>query len=95
MKSIELNTAAVDNAGRRIEAGDRIAVGTRPNQIDADRAKDLVARASATAVREKKAAAKTAAKPKSTAKKAPAAKVPPAGSTSPVVPDHTADAAKP
>lgn len=58
MKTIELNTAAVDNAGRRIEAGARPSVGTRPGQIDVDRATALVARAGASVIGAKKLAAK-------------------------------------
>lgn len=90
MKSIELNTAAVDNAGRRIEAGVTVVVGIRPNQIDADRAKELVARASASAIRAKaKPKAASTKKVVSKAKAAPAAKA-----TAPAASNATADAAK-
>lgn len=90
MKSIELNTAAVDNAGRRVEAGVTVVVGTRPNQIDADRAKELVARASASAIRAKpKPKAPSTKKAVSKSKAAPAAKAP-----APAASNVAADAAK-
>ena len=44
MKSIQLHTAAVDNGGSRREAGDVVEIGKRADQIDADRAKDMVTR---------------------------------------------------
>lgn len=47
MKSIELYTAAVDNGGRRVEAGTRVAVGNGKDQITAERAQSLVDRAGA------------------------------------------------
>lgn len=90
MKSIELNTAAVDNAGRRIEAGVTVVVGARPNQIDADRAKDMVARTSASAIRAKANPQATSTKKAvSKSKSAPAAKAP-----APAASKVTADAAK-
>lgn len=95
MKSIQLNTAAVDNAGRRIEAGVTVFVGPRANQIDADRAKDMVARASASAIRAKTTPkATTTKKTASKAKPAPATK--PAAAATPVAqPAANADTARP
>lgn len=43
MKSITLHTAELDNGGKRREAGDTIIVGKGKDQIDADRAKALIA----------------------------------------------------
>lgn len=42
MKSIRLYTATADNSGRRCEAGAKIAVGDKSNQISEAAAKDLV-----------------------------------------------------
>ena len=43
MKAIILHTAAPTNAGARLPAGATVAVGGKPDQIDADRVKALVA----------------------------------------------------
>ena len=50
MKSIELHTAAVDNANRRLDAGAIATVGDKPDEIASARARDLVARKAAVAV---------------------------------------------
>lgn len=47
MKSIQLHTAALDNAGTRRDAGDIVGIGNGKEQIAADRARDLVANNSA------------------------------------------------
>lgn len=91
MKSIQLNTAVVDNAGRRIEAGTRIAVGPKANQIAADRAKELVARASATTIREDKTPSGAGAK----AKVAQAKVSKPKSDASPLPPAPSPAAAQP
>ena len=44
MKSIQLHTAALDNAGTRRDAGDIVGIGNGKEQIAADRARDLVAK---------------------------------------------------
>jgi len=43
MKTITLHTASIGNDGRRIAAGAAVGVGTKPDQIDADRARVLLA----------------------------------------------------
>lgn len=95
MKTIELNTAAVDNAGRRIEAGARVAVGPKADQIAADRAKELVGRASASTVRETapQSAKSVKAQPKAKTPKPTTAKA----AATPAVADAApgADTAKP
>ena len=48
MKSIQLHTPALDNAGTRRDAGDVVAVGTGKTQIDAERARALVDNGGAT-----------------------------------------------
>ena len=47
MKAITLNTAAASNAGSRIASGTTVTVGSKPDQIDAERAKALLADGSA------------------------------------------------
>ena len=44
MKQIILNTASVDNSGRRLQSGQSVTVGTGKDAIDGDRAKSLVDR---------------------------------------------------
>ena len=50
MKAITLHTAAASNGGARIAAGTTVAVGGKPDQIEVDRAKALVADGSAVEV---------------------------------------------
>jgi peptidyl-tRNA hydrolase len=47
MKAIVLHTAVADNGGTRREAGERLALGEGPAEIDPDRAEALVAAGSA------------------------------------------------
>lgn len=62
MKAINLNTAAIDNSGKRHEAGSTLVVGDGKAEIAALRATALVARALATeVVSAAKAAAATSA----------------------------------
>jgi hypothetical protein len=49
MKSIELYTASVNNAGRRVDAGATVTIGDEPEQISGARAQDLVDRGGAVA----------------------------------------------
>lgn len=50
MKTIQLNTAATDNSGKRREAGATIPVGASREAIAPDRAKKLVARRMASVI---------------------------------------------
>lgn len=56
MKTIQLNTAAATNTGKRAEAGSTIGVGRGAGEIDSIRASALVARGGATAAHKAPAA---------------------------------------
>lgn len=85
MKTIRLNSAACDNAGRYVEAGTEIGVGNGKTQIAEDRARDIVTRKMADSVpaprkasRPARATAKAAvAKPSPTPAATPAASADP------------------
>lgn len=57
MKTLILNTAAASNGGARLAAGAVVAVGGKADQIEAARARALVADGSASAPSAKDAAA--------------------------------------
>lgn len=74
MKTIELHTAVVDNGGARRDAGEQLAIGTKPGQVTEDRAKEMVASGRARTVRE---AASTSAKKPAAKKASPKTKATP------------------
>lgn len=64
MKTIILHTACINNGGQRIAAGAAVGVGTKPDQIEAERARALVAGHSAIEDKPAKASPAAADTPK-------------------------------